>query len=359
MRLGQLLIADGIIGGNQLQEALDAQLTHGGHLGTCLIELGYLSEERLGEELALASGVPCAPAAAFLEIPRFVLDALPRNMVQKYSAIPIGLEDKILDVAMIDPKSRQALEELRSVSGCAIRSWIAPEVRILQAMERYYDVPRRVRYVTLSRTLDRGRRASERTPVMDLSRLAGRRAVESRSSAGPATMVLEAAVRARVDPLAAISDLLCEATTIDQIADLVLDTVKGDVRRRVLFRVRGGSAQVWRSAGAEIDSETVADGGFPILSEPIFGLLNGDPYYSGPLPSDPIHLGFYRKLGIETPKQIVLVPVHLDDQLIAMFYGDSGRTGTIGVDIDQLRRLLAKAALAINVVQTEQRIHAI
>ena len=367
MRLGQLLIADGIIGGNQLQEALDAQLTHGGHLGTCLIELGYLSEERLGEELALASGVPCAPAAAFLEIPRFVLDALPQNMVQKHSAIPIGLEDKILDVALIDPKSRQALEELRNVSGCAIRSWIAPEVRIFQAMERYYDVPRRIRYVTLSRTLDRGRPASERTPAMDFGRLAGRRAVESRSSAGPATMVPEAAstadriaaARAGLDPLVDISDLLCEATTDDQIADLVLDAMSGDVRRRVLFRVRGGNANVWRAAGVEVDPDAGADGGFPILSEPIFGLLNGDAYYAGPLPSDPIHLGFYRKLGIATPKQIVLVPVHLDDQLIAMFYGDCGRTGTIGADIEQLRRLLAKAALAINVVQTEQRIHAI
>ena len=359
MRLGQLLIADGIIGGNQLQEALDAQLIYGGHLGTCLIELGYLSEERLGEELALASGVPCAPAAAFREIPRFVLDALPQNVVQKHSAVPIGLEDNILDVAMIDPKSRQALEELRSVSGCAIRSWIAPEVRILQAMERYYDVPRRVRYVTLSRMLDRGRPASIPPPVLDFNSLAGRRAVETRSSAGPATMVLEAAARAGVDPLAGISDRLCEATTDDQIADLVLDATSGEVRRRVLFRVRGGNANVWRAAGAEIDPDAGADGGFPILSEPIFGLLNGDAYYAGPLPSDPIHLGFYRKLGIATPKQIVLVPVHLDDQLIAMFYGDCGRTGTIGVDIEQLRRLLAKAALAINVVQTKQRIHAL
>jgi len=213
--------------------------------------------------------------------------------------------------------------------------------------------------VTLSRTLERGRPASKRTPVMEFNRLAGRRAGESRSSAGPATMVLEATARARVDPLAVISDRLCDATTDDQIADLVLDAMSGDVRRRVLFRVRGGSAHVWRSAGAEIDPVAVADVRFPILSEPIFGLLNGDAYYAGPLPTDPIHLGFYRKLGIATPKQIVLVPVHLDDQLIAMFYGDCGRTGSIGVDIEQLRRLLAKAALAINVVQTEQRIHAI
>ena len=151
MRLGQVLLADGAISGDQLQEALDAQLIYGGHLGTCLMELGHVGEERLGQALALAADVPCAPAAAFLAIPRFVLDALPQSMVQKHAAVPIGLEDNILDVAMIDPKSRQALEELRGVSGCAIRSWIAPEMRIFEAMERYYDLPRRIRYVTLTR----------------------------------------------------------------------------------------------------------------------------------------------------------------------------------------------------------------
>jgi hypothetical protein len=168
-----------------------------------------------------------------------------------------------------------------------------------------------------------------------------------------------AATHVEVDPLAAISELLCEATTDDQIAELVLDAMQNDVKRRVLFKVQGGSAYVWRSAGAAIDPKTVAGVRFPVLSEPIFGLLNGEDVYAGPLPLDPIHLGFFRKLGIETPKQVIVLPVHLDDQLIAMFYGDCGRTGTIGADVESHRRLLAKAALAINVVQAKQRIHAL
>jgi hypothetical protein len=345
MRLGQFLIADGVIGGHQLQEALDLQLTHGGHLGTCLIELGHLSEELLGQALAQASGVPCATSVSFLDIPRFVLDAVPRSVVQRHSAVPIALEDKILDVAMIDPKNAHALDELRRVSGCVIRSWIAPEVRIFEALERYYDVPRRVRYVTLCRTLDKGRPALGRTAA-------------SRSYAGPTSALLEPPVAA-ADPLTTISELFCDAASADEVADLVLDAVKADVRRRILFRVQGGSAYVWRSAGAAIDRQAIADVRFPILAEPVFGLLDGDDSYAGPLPFDPIHLGFFRKLGISTPKQIVLLPVHSDDQLIAIFYGDCGLTGTINADVDWYRRLLAKAALAINVVLAKHRIHAI
>jgi hypothetical protein len=332
------------------------------------MELGHVNEERLGQALALAADVPCAPAAAFVAIPRFVLDALPQSSVQKHAAVPIGLEDNILDVAMIDPKNLHALEELRGVSGCAIRSWIAPEMRIFEAMERYYDLPRRIRYVALCRTLDKGKPHLERSPAIDSDRPWDRRATAPRSSAAPATTVLEttspsatlrAAARTARDPLAAVSELLCEAATDDEIAKLVLDEMENEIPRRVLFRVQGSSAYVWKAAGAKIDPHAVAGVRFPILSEPVFGLLNGEDFYLGPLPFDPIHLGFYRKLGIETPKQIALLPVHFDDQLIAMFYGDCGRTGAIGADIERHRRLLAKAALAINVVQTKQRIHAI
>jgi hypothetical protein len=72
-----------------------------------------------------------------------------------------------------------------------------------------------------------------------------------------------------------------------------------------------------------------------------------------------MNLGFFRKLGIDAPHQILLLPVHLDDQLIALFYGDCGRLGTIGADLEEHRRLLAKAALAIDVVQTKERIRAL
>jgi hypothetical protein len=127
----------------------------------------------------------------------------------------------------------------------------------------------------------------------------------------------------------------------------------------VLLKDQGSNGFVWKSAGARLDPHAVGNVKFPILSEPIFGLLRGDDHYAGPLPSDPKHLAFYRKLGIEPPSQLLLLPVHLNDQLIAMFYADGGPAGTIGSDVEGLRRLLAKAALAIDIVQTKVMIHAL
>lgn len=355
MKLGEVLISDGVITANQLKDALDAQLIYGGHLGTCLIELGCLDEARLGQALSRTFGVSYAPLEAFLDIPRVVVNALPQKIVQKHSAVPFRFRDKVLDVAMIDPKNLQAIDEIRFASGYAIQSFIAPEVRIFQAMERYYDVPRRIRYVQLCRTLDKDRPASWGAEASGFDHLEGGRAAEVAAVASRVTA--PSAVRA-VDPLLAVATLLCAAKTEDQIADLVLDAMNGDVPRRVLFKVRGNSAYVWRSAGAQFDL-AVANVRFPILSESIFALLHGDDYYAGPLPPDPVHHGFFRKLGIERPARILLLPVHFDDQLIALFYGDGGCTGAIGLDIERHRRLLAKAALAINIVQTRMKIHAI
>lgn len=350
MKLGEVLIAEGVITEEQLEQALDAQLMYGGHLGTCLIELGCLSEERLGEALAQASGVPYAAPTCFYDIPHFVVNTLPKSIVQTHSAIPILLKDGILDVAMIDPRSQQALDDIRAVSGHTVRSWIAPQIRIFQAMEHYYDVPRRIRYVTSCRTLDG-----------DTSLLGGAYAgafdcQEAPPEAAPTANTKVTLPNPAADSLGAVSERLAWAETEDQIADLVLGAMQGTLRRRILFKVHGNTASVWKTEGVDLDSEAISFVRFPVLAESIFGLLRGDDYYAGPLPQDPIHLGFYRKLAIDKPAQILLIPVHVDDQLVAVFYADDRRNGTIVLDIDSQRRLLQKAALALNVVQAREKI---
>src|SRR6185503_16860953 len=67
-RLGDRLIAKGAITQKQLDQALNAQLIVGGHLGTCLIELGMIDESALGVALSEAFGVPHAPAEALQDI---------------------------------------------------------------------------------------------------------------------------------------------------------------------------------------------------------------------------------------------------------------------------------------------------
>src|SRR5947207_8257895 len=52
VRLGEFFVTKGLINPKQLEEALRGQLIFGGHLGTCLIEMGFIDEHTLGRALA-------------------------------------------------------------------------------------------------------------------------------------------------------------------------------------------------------------------------------------------------------------------------------------------------------------------
>lgn len=156
MRLGEFLIQKGVINKAQLEQALRAQLIFGGHLGTCLMEMGLVDEQLLGESLAAIFRVRYAPPALFADVPRSVIETMTQRLVEKYHAVPFERTNRMLHLAMIDPKNLPALDEISFATACKIEPWVAPEARIFQVMERYYDIPRRQRYIAVCQDMDGG-----------------------------------------------------------------------------------------------------------------------------------------------------------------------------------------------------------
>ncbi len=152
-KLGERLVEAGIITEVELHRALTAQRVFGGHLGTSLLELGYLDEESLGEALSGIMGVPYADFDALSRIPYSVVRSLPARLVEKHKVVPLRLEGRTLHLAMIDPKNLMALDEISFVTGYRIVPMVAPEVRILQVLEKYYNLPRDQRQMDLTREL--------------------------------------------------------------------------------------------------------------------------------------------------------------------------------------------------------------
>ena len=116
-RLGELLVARGKLTSEQLQKALQAQMIWGGHLGTNLIELGYLTEDELGEILAEAHSVRYAPYEMLQEIPSSILSSIPRGLVEKYKIIPFRFDGKKLHLVMLTPQDLMALDEVSFATG--------------------------------------------------------------------------------------------------------------------------------------------------------------------------------------------------------------------------------------------------
>ena len=97
---------------------------------------------------------------------------------------------------------------------------------------------------------------------------------------------------------------------------------------------------------------------WPIRWEPVFRLFSELSYYVGPLPDEPAYGGFYEKLQLERPAQVLLWPVYLEDRLVAILYGDGGPGARLDVDPREFSRVIQKLTLALNLVIIKNKIYA-
>jgi len=402
-KLGEILIEEGLIDKAQLDRALKAQLIFGGHVGTSLIELGYLDEDTLGRTLAEIHRLPYADRARLHSIPKEVLQAVSRRFVERHKVVPIALDRKqnTLELVVIETKS---LGQLSSSTGCRIVPWIAPETCVLEAMERHYGVARRPRYISLER----------QQSVPDMQEGASRASVslpaESRAEAsvgvGDETTDVALATAADVgeeygygrswrevageifgdgssdretatplagDPapgdggdaargqndLAETALLLGRAETKDELARAVLDFVARRASRCILFAVQRETARVWDWRGPGLDADRVRSVRIPVTSGSLFTLLLGNSQYRGPIPDEPGCRWFHAALRMEPPVEVLLVPVYLQDRLVAILYGDGGRGGRVEGPVEEYVRLAEKLSLALNMLVLKMRIRAI
>ena len=104
-KLGEVLVEKRIIDASQLKKALDAQLIYGGHLGTCLVELGFVDVDRLGLVLSEQFRVGQALREKLTAIEPSVLARLPAKLAERHQAVPFELVDRVLHVALVDPRN--------------------------------------------------------------------------------------------------------------------------------------------------------------------------------------------------------------------------------------------------------------
>lgn len=137
-KLGQLLVARGWITVQQLTRALKNQNVAGGRLGTCLLEMDAISEDLLLKGLAEHLGVPAVTIEDLRGVPEEVLGLIPEKLARRLRAVPFRVEVGRLDLALIDPRNLSAQDEFAFASGKRVKVYVANEIRILEALERYY-----------------------------------------------------------------------------------------------------------------------------------------------------------------------------------------------------------------------------
>ena len=134
-RLGDLLIAAGLITEEQLEEGLALQKGSGKRLGEVLQDEGFITETDLIEALQMQLGIEFIDLGK-VNIPTELAQAVPKNIAKQYQVVPVRIIRDELYLAMSDPLNFYAIEEVRK----AVRRKVVPMVAMRAAVERSIQI---------------------------------------------------------------------------------------------------------------------------------------------------------------------------------------------------------------------------
>lgn len=156
-KLGQQLVDRGWITGEQLIRGIQSQRMVGGRLGTCLLEMDVLTEDRLLDALSEQLKVPAARVEQLRGIEDETLKLLSPKVASRCQAVPFFSTRNQISVATLDVHDLGVLDELAFATNKKVVPHIANEVRVFEALEKYYGFELPKRYGHLLDRLNRSR----------------------------------------------------------------------------------------------------------------------------------------------------------------------------------------------------------
>ncbi len=138
-KLGAMLVEAELITEEQLQRALEEQLTRGGRLGSNLVQLGMVKEEDLRNFLAKQHGVSTIDLDS-VELDPQVVNLITPSVAKQHHIVPVSKSGNVLTIAMADPLDIFAIEDVKFMTGLNVVPMVTTESQIQRTLERVYGV---------------------------------------------------------------------------------------------------------------------------------------------------------------------------------------------------------------------------
>lgn len=392
-KIGQLLVEKGWITGEQLIRAIQSQRMVGGRIGTCLLEMDVLSEDQLLDVLSIQQRIPAAGVEKLRGIEEETLELLPAKLASRSLTIPFAANRSEIQVATLNSRNLALLDEVSFCTNRRVCPHVASEVRILEALEKYYGVEIPRRFGHLLDRLNRSRYLWDesaklalgqpdddeftwRSPeevfdapalpkiiVAPAARQPSPMPVPIPSAAplpSPSSTTIPPQANTRLT-LELVDRLFAQEQDSERIAEVVLRFAAQLFSRCLLLRVRQDNVVIWRSrSSTPIDEARLASLSINLRSPSIFlSLFQGAPMYFGPMPPVTTNRQLADCWGGELPQEVAMFPLRVRDRLVAILYGDRGSLGLIGLDLDELKRLANKASMALELIILRKKLQTV
>ncbi|HTM21703.1 MAG TPA: hypothetical protein VL172_14375 [Kofleriaceae bacterium] len=347
-RLGERLLAAGAISEEQLEEALEAQVVHGGRLGTNLIEHFRLDLDEIAVVLAEQRGLPAALQEHFDAADHAVQQALSAELAARWHVVPLGVVGSAhqrIAVAARDPLPAEAIDELTIALGLELVPAIACELRIFYQLESVYGIarPNRFKRVRHSASIDipivfEDAPADEQPPAAPAGR-ERRRFVTTLSDVDEPSDGVLGRIRLRrsgpnqtrgIDPadLDAVMRAVRRANGRDAVGDLVVAAMREGFERAIevgmILVVRDQTAVGWKGfvrGGGDDAVELVAVPLLPGVACTITDVhARGGPWVGPPRHPEGLDGRLFAALGTAPPAELSVLPVSIFDKIACLLY---------------------------------------
>ena len=137
-RLGELLLAQGLVTQAQLTHALSEQRATSLRLGLILVRQGVIKELELTKVLARQYRMPAVDLSNFEADPR-ILRLIPSELAIKRMVLPLKREGRTLTVAVADPADQGLLEDLKFITRFDLFPVLAGEQTLKALIDKHFE----------------------------------------------------------------------------------------------------------------------------------------------------------------------------------------------------------------------------
>ena len=136
-KIGEILAEKALIEPDELKTALNFQKDSSEKVGKILVELGYISEKDLLQELSLQLEIPLMTSEMVPPVP-VIENTFSLNFLKYNRFLPIHFDNGLLSIACVYPNDYALVNTIRQLTQHEIKTYLAPEVEIMDLIDRLY-----------------------------------------------------------------------------------------------------------------------------------------------------------------------------------------------------------------------------
>ncbi|MFH1459825.1 MAG: ATPase, T2SS/T4P/T4SS family [Candidatus Omnitrophota bacterium] len=141
LKLGDILVKEGLLKKEQLDSVLNEQKEVGGKLGEILIVKNFVKESDIAEALSRQLGIMHASSKKGLLRPNLHQELekmIPMDYARYHRVLPLSKHINTITVAMVDPLDLMTTDDIMKMSGCDVNVVVTTNSDLEKAIDAFY-----------------------------------------------------------------------------------------------------------------------------------------------------------------------------------------------------------------------------